>query len=50
MRALEEVQVMANVNYLVAPQKLMGTLLYGAGRRLLECAQLRFKEVDISVN
>ena len=30
--------------------RLMGVLLYGAGLRLLECAQLRVKDVDFAAN
>lgn len=44
----EEVQ--AVLAHLRGTPRLMGTLLYGAGLRLLECAQLRVKDVDFSVN
>ncbi len=32
------------------PTRLMATLLYGAGLRLLECCTLRVKDVDMEVN
>jgi integron integrase len=44
----EEVQ--AVLAHLRGTPRLMGTLLYGAGLRLLECAQLRVKDVEFSVN
>lgn len=30
------------------PQRLMGTLLYGSGLRLVECLRLRVKDLDVS--
>lgn len=44
----EEVQ--AVMTHLRGTPKLMATLLYGAGLRLLECARLRVKDVDFSLN
>ncbi len=44
----EEVQ--AVMTHLRGTPKLMATLLYGAGLRLLECARLRVKDVDFGVN
>jgi integrase len=44
----EEVQ--AVLPHLRGTPRLMGTLLYGAGLRLLECAQLRVKDVDFGLN
>jgi integron integrase len=35
---------------LTGPVRLMAWLMYGAGLRLLECAQLRVKDVDFSTN
>jgi integron integrase len=46
--AREEVQ--AVLAHLRGTPRLMGTLLYGAGLRLLECAQLRVKDVDFALN
>ena len=44
----EEVQ--AVLAHLRGTPRLMGTLLYGAGLRLLECTQLRVKDVDFGLN
>ena len=44
----EEVQ--AVLSHLRGTPRLMGTLLYGAGLRLLECARLRVKDVDFAMN
>jgi len=35
---------------LVGPSRLIALLLYGAGLRLLEAAQLRVKDVDFATN
>jgi len=43
----EEMQ--AVLAHLRGTPRLMGTLLYGAGLRLLECAQLRIKDVDFGL-
>ena len=42
----QEVRVV--LNQLSGTPRLMAVLLYGAGLRLLECAQLRVKDVDFS--
>ena len=44
----EEVQVV--LEHLHGTPRLMATLPYGAGLRLLECAQLRVKDVDFGLN
>ncbi len=41
-------EVRAVLDQLSGTPRLMGVLLYGAGLRLLECAQLRVKDVDFS--
>ncbi len=46
--AREEVQ--AVLAQLRGTPRLMSTLLYGAGLRLLECARLRVKDVDFGLN
>ncbi len=46
--AREEVQ--AVLAHLRGTPRLMATLLYGAGLRLLECARLRVKDLDFGLN
>jgi integron integrase len=37
-------------NHLDSREKIMATLLYGAGLRLMECCRLRVKDIDFSQN
>ncbi len=43
-------EVRAVLQQLHGTRRLMATLLYGAGLRLLECARLRVKDIDFSSN
>lgn len=43
-------EVRAVLERLAGTPRLMATLLYGAGLRLLECARLRVKDVDFTSN
>ena len=43
-------EVRAIIHHLHGPPRLMAILLYGAGLRLLECARLRVKDVDLATN
>lgn len=43
---LTPAEIAALLNELHGPVRLMASLLYGAGLRLLECARLRIKDVD----
>ena len=43
-------EVRAVLQALHGPPRLMAVLLYGAGLRLLECAQLRVKDLDFGAN
>jgi integrase len=43
-------EVRAVIRELQGPPRLMAVLLYGAGLRLLECARLRVKDVDLATN
>jgi integrase len=36
------------LQHLAGPTRLIGCLLYGGGLRLLECLQLRIKDIDFS--
>ncbi|HSB68085.1 MAG TPA: integron integrase, partial [Candidatus Methylomirabilis sp.] len=47
---LSREEVQAVLAQLRGTPRLMGTLLYGAGLRLLECAQLRVKDVDFGLH
>src|SRR5262245_43156459 len=47
---LTRAEVRAVLGGLTGPSRLMALLLYGAGLRLLECAQLRVKDVDFGRN
>ena len=38
------------LNHLEGVTRIMGLLLYGAGLRLLECVQLRVKDIDFGAN
>ena len=44
----EEIQAL--LGYLGGSERMMATLLYGAGLRLMECCRLRVKDVDFSQN
>jgi integron integrase len=41
-------EVAAVLQHLKGPPRLMATLMYGSGLRLLECARLRVKDVDFA--
>ena len=43
-------EVRAVLGLMSGPTRLMAMLLYGAGLRLLECCQLRVKDIDFSQN
>jgi integron integrase len=43
-------EVQAVLSHVRGTPRLMATLLYGAGLRLLECARLRVKDVDFDAN
>src|SRR5919109_4769319 len=43
-------EVQALLSYLDGSEKIMATLLYGAGLRLMECCRLRVKDIDFSQN
>ncbi len=43
-------EIQALLNYLNGSEKIMATLLYGAGLRLMECCRLRVKDIDFSNN
>jgi integron integrase len=43
-------EIQALLNYLNGSEKIMATLLYGAGLRLMECCRLRVKDIDFSRN
>src|SRR6266536_2060250 len=43
-------EVQALLSYLDGCEKIMATLLYGAGLRLMECCRLRVKDIDFSQN
>ena len=47
---LTRAEVRAVLNRLDGPSRLAATLLYGAGLRLLECLQLRVKDLDFGRN
>ncbi len=47
---LSRAEVQAILGHLNGTPHLMGTLLYGAGLRLLECCRLRVKDVDLASN
>jgi len=47
---LTQDEVTAVLRHLTGPTWIMGTLLYGAGLRLMECLRLRVKDVDFSYN
>ena len=43
-------EIQALLGYLNGSEKIMATLLYGAGLRLMECCRLRVKDIDFSQN
>jgi integron integrase len=43
-------EIQALLSYLNGSDKIMATLLYGAGLRLMECCRLRVKDIDFSQN
>jgi integron integrase len=43
-------EIQALLSYLSGSEKIMATLLYGAGLRLMECCRLRVKDIDFSQN
>jgi integron integrase len=43
-------EIQALLSYLAGSERMMATLLYGAGLRLMECCRLRVKDVDFSQN
>jgi integron integrase len=43
-------EIQALLSYLDGSEKIMATLLYGAGLRLMECCRLRVKDIDFSQN
>ena len=43
-------EIQALQSYLNGSEKIMATLLYGAGLRLMECCRLRVKDIDFSQN
>ena len=47
---LTRTEVGGILRHLNGPVRLMAWLMYGAGLRLLECAQLRVKDVDFATN
>ena len=47
---LTQGEVQAVLAHLRGTPRLMGVLLYGAGLRLMECARLRVKDVDLASN
>ena len=43
-------EIQALLSHLDGSEKIMATLLYGAGLRLMECCRLRVKDIDFSQN
>jgi integrase len=43
-------EIQALLSYLNGSERIMATLLYGAGLRLMECCRLRVKDIDFSQN
>jgi integron integrase len=43
-------EIQALLSHLSGSEKIMATLLYGAGLRLMECCRLRVKDIDFSQN
>jgi integrase len=43
-------EIQALLGFLNGSEKIMATLLYGAGLRLMECCRLRVKDIDFSQN
>jgi integron integrase len=47
---LTRAEIQSLLNHLTGTEKIMATLLYGAGLRLMECCRLRVKDIDFSQN
>ena len=47
---LTRAEIQSLLNHLAGIEKIMATLLYGAGLRLMECCRLRVKDIDFSQN
>jgi integron integrase len=47
---LTRAEVRAVLSHLTGTQRLMASLLYGAGLRLMECVRLRVKDIDFAQN
>jgi integron integrase len=47
---LTRAEIQSLLNHLTGTEKIMATLLYGAGLRLMDCCRLRVKDIDFSQN
>ena len=45
---LTRAEIQSLLNQLTGTEKIMATLLYGAGLRLMECCRLRVKDIDLA--